>query len=300
MSVSMKSLFAPVLALALAVVALAHVVAQETQPAAERKLKITGSDTMNMLTIALAEAYQAKTPGVRIEVTGGGSGRGVADLMEGLNDIAQASRRMTAEEIAKAKERGLNPQEHVIALDGLAIVVNESNPIKELTMSQVAAIFTGAVRNWKDFGGPDLPIVLYSREANCGTYDFFKEHVLKKKDFATNSNYLAATAAIAQAVGKERGGIGFGGVAYFAHAENVRVLAIAKERGQPAVSPLNQETHHVDFAAIQEGRYPVSRPLHLYTPREATGEAAKFLEWVKSAEGQAVVAKNEYIPLAGK
>lgn len=260
-------------------------------------IRISGSDTMNMLSTTLAEAYRAANPQVKLSVTGGGTGRGIADLLINQNDIAQASRPMSAGERDKAKAAGLDPKEHIVALDGIAIIVHEKNPVKDLSLAQLAAIYTGAVKNWKDVGGPDRPITVYAREANSGTYDFFKEHVLAKKDFGPGVNYLAATASIGSSVAAEENAIGFGGIGYFAQQKGVTVLAVREKKGDPAVSPKDEATGHVNVKAIQDGSYPISRPLFYYTPKEPVGETKKFLDWALSPAGQAVVAKTEYIPL---
>lgn len=261
-------------------------------------ITISGSDTMNLLTQRLAEEYMKTHPNVEISVRGGGSGVGIRDLMDGLNDIAQASRKMKPEEIEAARDNGFNPTEHVVALDGLAIAVNASNPVSELSTGQIRAIYTGAVTKWNQFNPewPDEPIVLFSRESNCGTYDYFKEHVMQGADFAPNTSYLAATAAVANSVAREKNAIGFGGISYFVRPEGLKVLSVTEKKGEKAVSPVAGDGH-VDLKAIQTGTYPVSRPLQYYTPDEPTGEVKAFLDFVKSAEGQAIVEKMEYIPL---
>ena len=263
------------------------------------KINISGSDTMNLLTQRLAEEYKKKNPHVEISVRGGGSGTGIADLLNGLVDMAQSSRKMKEKELTTATENGYTPEEHIIALDGIAIAVHESNPVKTLTISQVRALYTGAVKNWNqlDPSLPNAPVVLYSRESNCGTYDFFKETVMKDSTFAPNTSYLAATAAIANSVSKEPNSIGFGGVAYFVRPEGLKVVPISKEKDSPAVSPIDEVHHHVNLAVIQDGSYPISRPLQYYTPDAATGEVLSFLNWIKGPEGQAVVLKEEFIPL---
>ncbi|MDX2177273.1 MAG: PstS family phosphate ABC transporter substrate-binding protein [Candidatus Sumerlaeia bacterium] len=267
------------------------------QDGEKKTLVITGSDTMNLMSTALAEAFKAHHPEVSVTVTGGGSGRGIADLMSGLNDVAQASRPMTDGEKEKARANGLDPQEFVVGLDALAVIVNESSPVKELTKAQIAAIFTGAVDNWSAFGGPDRKITVFARESNSGTYHFFKEHVLQNKDFAQGTSYLAATAAIGDAVAKNEGAVGFGGIGYFAHTEGIRILAVSPKKGEPAVSPIDEATRHPRYETIQSGEYPVSRPLHYYTSRQPAGVAKAFLDFVASEEGQEVIKKSEYIPL---
>jgi phosphate transport system substrate-binding protein len=263
------------------------------------KINISGSDTMNLLSQRLAEGYMKAHPNVEISVRGGGSGTGIADLLNGLVDIAQSSRKMKEKELATAKEAGFTPEEHVVALDGLAVAVNVKNPINELSLAQVKALYTGTVTRWNELDPtfPNAPVVLYSRESNCGTYDFFKEHVLQNANFAANTSYLAATGAIASSVGKDVNSIGFGGVAYFVRSENVKVLPIKKDRDTAGVSPIKPETREVNLVAVQDGSYPISRPLQFYTPDAATGDVKTFLDWVKGPEGQAIVLQEEYIPL---
>jgi phosphate transport system substrate-binding protein len=272
-----------------------------TAAAQERiRISISGSDTMNLLSQRLAEEYMKKHPNVEISVRGGGSGTGIADLMNGLVDIAQSSRKMKAQEVATAKESGYDVKEFIIALDGLAVAVNERNPVEELTVGQIRAIYTGAVKSWNqlDPSFPNAPIVLFSRESNCGTYDFFKEHVLSNSNFAANTSYLAATAAVANSVTKESNAIGYGGVAYFVRPEGLRVLRVKRDRDTPGVSPIDESKHIVNLAVVQDGSYPISRPLHFYTPEEPTGEVKRFMDWVLGPEGQAIVLREEYIPLA--
>ncbi|MCC6546162.1 PstS family phosphate ABC transporter substrate-binding protein [Candidatus Sumerlaeota bacterium] len=262
-------------------------------------IAISGSDTMLALTQKLAEDYMKANPDVQISVTGGGSGRGIADTSEGLVEIAQSSRQMSQKEIQAAKDNGYDPQEHVAALDAIAVAVHKDNPLKEVSLAQLRAIYTGAVKKWNEID-PSLPardIVLYSREANCGTYDFFKEHVLRKGDFAKNTSYLAATAAIVNTVGMDKNAIGFGGVAYFVHGQNLRVLAVREIKGKPAILPVTADGKHVDYDVVQKGIYPISRPLQYYTREAAAGEVKSFLDWIKGPEGQKIVGEMDYIPL---
>ncbi|HMZ50855.1 MAG TPA: PstS family phosphate ABC transporter substrate-binding protein [Candidatus Sumerlaeota bacterium] len=263
-------------------------------------IAISGSDTMLSLTQKFAEDYMKKHPNVQISVTGGGSGRGIADITEGLVEIAQASRKIKPEEIKKAQDNGYDPQEHVAALDAIAVAVHKDNPMKEVSLAQLRAIYTGAVKKWNEID-PSLPatdIVPYSREANCGTYDFFKERVLQKADFAKNTSYLAATAAIVNTVASDKNAIGFGGVAYFVHDKNIRVLAVKETKDKPAVLPVTADGSRVDFNVVQSGAYPISRPLQYYTREPAAGDVKNFLDWTMSAEGQKIVGEMDYIPLA--
>ncbi|MBZ0263347.1 phosphate ABC transporter substrate-binding protein, partial [bacterium] len=174
-------------------------------------LTIKGSDTMVHLVSSWAEEYMKIHPGIDISVTGGGSGTGVAALLNGTTDICAASRTMKSKEITLAEEKGMHPTKYVLARDGLAIVVNPDNPVSSLTMDQVKNIFTGAITNWKMVGGNDAEILILSRESNSGTFVFFQEHVLQKEDFAKSSRLMPATSAIIQSVSEDKTTIGYVG-----------------------------------------------------------------------------------------
>ncbi|MCC5875104.1 MAG: PstS family phosphate ABC transporter substrate-binding protein [Candidatus Sumerlaeia bacterium] len=269
-------------------------------PAQDRtRISIAGSDTMNLLTQRLAEEYMKTNPTVEISVSGGGTGVGIRSLMDGLVDIAQASREMRPSELQAARDNGYNPERHVIGLDGLAVVVHRSSPVDELSINQVRAIFSGAVTRWNQFNPewPDSRIVVYSRESSSGTYDYFRSRVLGESNFANNVSYLAATAAISNSVGSDRNSIGFGGVAYFMRNPDIKILRIKADRDTPAYSPVTADGQDIDFETVQSGNYAISRPLHLYTRQEATGAIKDFLDWIKGPKGQRVVIEIEYIPL---
>ncbi len=247
-----------------------------------------GSDTLVILAQKWAEVYMSKNPEVKIQVTGGGSGTGFAALQNQTTDLANASRKIKAKEIeACIKAFGKRPTEYKVALDGLSVYVNESNPMKELTMEQLDGIFTGKIRNWKDVGGEDAPITVYSRENSSGTYEFFKEHVLKGKDFAASAQTMPGTAAVLQAVAKDKNGIGYGGAAYGAGAKH---LAVKKDSNAPAVEP-GEET-------VVNGTYPIWRYLYIYVnPSLDKGELATYLNWIRGEEGQKLVKEIGYYPL---
>lgn len=263
------------------------------------RISIAGSDTMNLLTQRLAEEFMKSHPDIEISVSGGGTGVGIRSLMDGLVDIAQASREMRDNELQMARDNGYNPERHVIALDGLAVVVHRGSPVDELSINQVRAIFSGAVTRWNQFNPewPDARIVVYSRESSSGTYDYFRSRVLGTANFANNVSYLAATAAISNSVGSDRNSIGFGGVAYFMRNPDIKILRIKADRDTPGYSPVTADGRDIDFEVVQSGSYAISRPLHLYTRQEATGPIKTFLDWVKGPEGQRVVIEIEYIPL---
>jgi phosphate transport system substrate-binding protein len=251
-----------------------------------KPLTIKGSDTMVILGQRLAEEYMKATRGTVVQVNGGGSGTGIAALINGTVDLAQSSRPMKdAEKQQAAKARGSEMVEQAVALDGLAVFVHESNPLKSLTIAQIKDIFQGKVTKWSQVGGPGAPIVMYGRESSSGTYDYFREHVLVKGDFAPAVQTLQGTAAIINAVGRDRNGIGYGGIAY---AKNVRPLAVATEGAQP-VAPSE--------ATVADGSYPLSRKLFYYYPANAPERVTKFVQWSLTPEAQALVTRVGYFPL---
>ena len=252
----------------------------------QKRVTIKGSDTMVILTQRWAEVFPHKN-GVEFQVTGGGSGTGIAALINGTTDICASSRPIKSSEVqqlkAKYKYQGMEVR---VARDGINIYVNKSNRIRQLTMEQIRLIFTGKITNWKDVGGADKKIILYSRENNSGTYEFFKEHVLLKQDFSAEAQHMAGTAALINAISKDPSGIGFGGAAY---AANVMALSVAKERTSAYISPSEK--------TILNGQYPISRFLYFYTNSRPKGTIKKFIDWVISPAGQKVVQKVGYYPI---
>jgi len=247
-----------------------------------------GSDTMVILAQKWAEVYMSKHPEVKIQVTGGGSGTGIAALQNQTTHLCDASRKIKAKEIqACIAAFGKRPTEYKVAIDGLSVYVNSDNPIKELSTDQLELIFTGKIKNWKEVGGPDAPIVLYSRENSSGTYEFFKEHILKGKDFAANAQTMPGTAALIQAISKDKNGVGYGGAAY---GEGVKSLLIKKDANSPGIAPTEEN--------VVNGTYPIWRYLYIYVnPALDKGEIAQYLRWILSDEGQAVVKEIGYYPL---
>ncbi len=247
-----------------------------------------GSDTLVILAQKWAEVYMSKNPATKIQVTGGGSGTGFAALQNRTTDLANASRKIKSGETAECiKAFGKRPTEYKVALDGLSIYVNEGNSITELDLEQLEKIFTGKVRNWKDLGGPDAPIVVYSRENSSGTYEFFKEHVLKGADFVASAQTMPGTAALLQAVAKDKNSIGYGGAAYGAGAKHLKVKANASS---PAIEPTDE--------TVISGKYPIWRYLYIYVnPNLDKGEVADYLKWIRSDEGQALVQQIGYYSL---
>ena len=253
--------------------------------APKERITIKGSDTMVILVQKWSELYPGKN--IEFQVTGGGSGTGIAALLNGTTDICSSSRPIKPKEVAMLREKfNYRGMEVRIARDGLSVYVNAKNPVRSLTLEQVRLIFTGKIRNWREVGGPNAPIILYSRENSSGTYEFFKEHVLKKQDFAPQSQHMAGTAALINAVSKDRNSIGFGGAAYLA---GVKALSIAVDASSAAVAP-SKET-------ILDGSYPISRFLYFYLNKRPSGSIKKFIDWVISPQGQAIVSDVGYYPI---
>ncbi len=251
---------------------------------------IKGSDTLVILAQKWAEKYVAKHPETKLQVTGGGSGIGFAALQNNTTDIADASRPIkAAERMACIKAFGKSPREYKVALDGLSVYVNGENAINDLSEEQLEKIFTGKVTNWKALGGNDAPITVYSRENSSGTYEFFKEHILKGQDFVPTAQTMPGTAALLQAVEKDKNGIGYGGAAY---GHGAKALKIRKTADSAAVEPTEEN--------VVSGKYPIWRYLYNYlNPEKDKGEIAAYLQWIRSAEGQAIVKEVGYYPLPG-
>jgi phosphate transport system substrate-binding protein len=254
--------------------------------ASNKPITIKGSDTMVILGQRLAEEYMTRNPGTVVQVNGGGSGTGIAALLNGTADLAQSSRPMKGDEKEKARTaRGADVVELPVALDGLAVFVHQTNPVKSLTLAQTKDIFQGKVKNWSAVGGPNAPIILYGRENSSGTYDYFREHVLLKEDFTPAVQTLQGTAAVINAVSSDKNSIGYGGIAY---AKNARALAIS-DAGKAAVAPSE--------STVADGTYPLARKLFFYYPSNAPERVKSFAQWAVSPEAQALVTKVGYFPL---
>ncbi|PID57302.1 MAG: phosphate-binding protein [Ignavibacteriae bacterium] len=267
-------------------------------------VSVKGSDTMVNLSQKWAETYMKKNSNASIQVTGGGSGTGIAALLNGTVDIANASREFKQKEYDNAKEKGVEPKEFKVALDGIAIIVHPDNPIKALDLEQLRKIFTGEIKNWKEIGGNDSPITLYGRENSSGTYEFFKDKVLGKdangnsRDFATSTQVLQGTAALGEAIARDNKGIGYGGVGYFALRTDVKILQVKEDKDAPAIAPAADGK--VNYEAIWSGEYSISRYLYCYTNGTPSAKIQKFMDFIISQEGQDLVKQMEYIPLPQK
>jgi phosphate transport system substrate-binding protein len=261
-------------------------------------LQIKGSDTEVNLVQRLAEVYMEKHPSAFIAVTGGGSGTGIAALINGKLDIADSSREIKAREIEQARARGVEPVGFVIAMDGLSIIVPSSNPVKSLTVEQVGRIFRGEITNWNQLGGPDMPISIYGRQSNSGTFVYFRDHILKG-NYSSRMKRMNGNAQIVEAVRRDRAGIGYVGVGYVKDeatgqaVKGIKPLIISREKGAPGASPL-------DAAAVESGEYPVARPLNQYTNGKPTGAVREFISWEISEEGQKVAVEMGFFPITPK
>jgi phosphate transport system substrate-binding protein len=228
-----------------------------------------------------------KHQGSVIQVTGGGSGTGIAALINGTTDICQASRPMKEDEKRKLRDRYQTMGTEIpVAKDGLSIYVQESNSLKELTIAQLKQIYTGQVTNWKALGGNDAPIILYGRENNSGTYVYFKDNVLLGADYSARVQTLPGTAAVVNAVGRDPNGIGYGGAAY---GKGVREIAVKKDANSPAVAP--------SAATVRDGSYPITRYLYFYTRTRPSGPVKQFIDWVLSNEGRQLATQVGYFPV---
>jgi phosphate transport system substrate-binding protein len=269
---------------------------QETTSPENGPASITnvGSDTMVNLALAWAEAYHAVHPEISVSVTGGGSGTGIAALVNGTVDIANASRAIKSEELANAEKQNLHPMEFVVARDAIAVVVHPSNPINQLTLEQISAIYSGKIDNWSELGGEDRPIVRLSRETNSGTHVYFLETVIRlgKKDdktlFSTDTLLMQSSEGIIVEVSQNPNAIGYDGLGYV--TEDMKVLAVATTAEGPFVLP--------SAATVNDGSYPIARDLYMYTPKEPTGAVKAYLDWVRlSAEAQTIVSQLGFVPV---
>jgi phosphate transport system substrate-binding protein len=253
---------------------------------APKSITVKGSDTMVILAQKWAEVYMKTNTNVSVQVTGGGSGTGISALINGSTDICNASRPLKQSEMDKLKDRyGSFGIEIPCAKDGITIFLNESNPVKELSVKQLSGIFSGKIKNWKEVGGPDADIKLYGRENSSGTYVFFKDNVVKA-DYATSCQTLPGTAAVVNAVKQDKNGIGYGGAAYAVGVKHCNV----KKDDKSVAYPPTPET-------IKAGTYPITRYLYMYMTNRPTGEIKKYIDWILSPEGQKLVVEVGYFPV---
>jgi phosphate transport system substrate-binding protein len=264
----------------------------ETGPATNT-VENMGSDTLVNLALAWAETYMGRYPDVRISVTGGGSGTGIAALINGTADVANASRAMKEEELKAARENGVTPQEFTVARDAIAVVVHPSNPVDGLTLRQISDIYTGRFTNWSQVGGEDRPIVRLSRESNSGTYVYFLENVIRLGDegsdllFSPDTLLMPSSEGISTEIRQNPNAIGYDGLGYV--TPDQKMLAVAVDAHSPYVIP--------SVETVNNGLYAVSRPLYMYTASEPTGLIKEYLDWVRSDDGQVLVLELGFVPL---
>jgi phosphate transport system substrate-binding protein len=260
-----------------------------------KMIQIKGSDTMVNLAQILAEEYMGKNPGTPIAVLGGGSGTGITGLINQTCDIANHSREWKPKEIDQAWEKGVTPRPFVVSVDGLSIVVNEKNPIDQLTMAQVGALYRGEIKSWKVLGDFPKPVSLYGRQSNSGTYVFMQEFVLGNKNYSPDMKEMNGNAQIIEGLLQDEGAVGYVGVGYLFDENHkirrgLKVLRISKEPNGPGYMP-------TDKAAVESGAYPISRPLYMATNGKPKGDVAKFLAWVVGPEGQAIVEREGFFTI---
>jgi phosphate transport system substrate-binding protein len=265
------------------------------EAAKQQTIQNKGSDTMVNLAQAWAEEYKKAAPDVDVEVSGGGSGVGIAALEKGTIDIANASRNMKSEEIEAAKKNtGKTPKEFIVGFDALAIYVHKDNPLNEITLDQIAQIYMegGSITKWSDLGitipgASGDEIVRVSRQSSSGTYEFLREHVLKQKDFKLGSRDMNGSKEVVELVSSTPTAIGYSGMGYATPA--VKMLKVKKTAGEPAYEP--------NVANTLAKTYPIARSLQVYTLGEPQGAVKKYIEWMMSDAGQKVVETSGYVPL---
>lgn len=255
--------------------------------AATSTITVKGSDTMVILAQRWAEVYMTKHPDVSIQVTGGGSGVGISALINGTTDICNASRPMTSSEREKLKSRYSSLGVEVkSAKDGIALYVNESNPVDELTLDQIKAVYTGNITNWKQVGGNDAKIIVYGRENSSGTYVYFRDYVLRGQDYTGTMQSMPGTAAVVNAVSRDVNGIGYGGAAY---GKGIKLVKVKKDASSQGYQPTAE--------TVKAGVYPITRYLYMYLRNRPSGAMKEYIDWILSDEGQEIVKKVGYFPI---
>ena len=262
-------------------------------PGVTTSIQNKGSDTLVNVALGWAEAYAQVRPEVQVAVTGGGSGTGIAALINGTVDMANASRRIKLEEREQFEANGVDPVEHEVAGDAIAIVVHPSNPVEGLTIPQLSAIYSGAITNWREIGGEDRPIVLLSRESNSGTHVFFLEEVVRQGDkgdrtlFSPDTLLMPSSEGISTEVRQNPNAIGYDGLGYV--TDDQKMVAVARDGGAPYVLP--------SIETVKDGSYPIARGLYVYTSGEPAGTIRAYLDWILGPAGQAIVEEQGFVPL---
>lgn len=269
---------------------------QAAQPSADTAaayIENKGSDTIVNLALAWAEKYQIDHPEIRISVTGGGSGTGIAALINGTVTIANASRKISADELTQATAKGINPVEHIIARDAIAVIVNPNNPVNQLSLQQISDIYSGKISNWQEVGGEDRPIVRLSRESNSGTHVYFLETVIRLGDkknktlFSMDTLLLPSSEGIINELRSNPNAIGYDGLGYV--PKDLKMIAVAKKDGEAFVLP--------SINTVNDKTYAVARDLYMYTAGEAEGATKDYLAWIISTQAQQIVADLGFVPI---
>jgi phosphate transport system substrate-binding protein len=257
--------------------------------AAQDMVQVKGSDTLVNLVQRLAEVYMENNPGKYLAVTGGGSGTGIAAILNNTCDIANASRDIKPKEIMTAQKNGIEPVRTVVGLDCITVVVNQDNKVNKLTVSQLGAIFRGEITNWKDVGGEDMPITLYGRQSNSGTFSFFMDAILKG-DYSDRMNRMNGNSQIVEAIRSDKTGVGYIGLGHAKSARGLSAVKLAAKEGAPYADPFNPQD-------VSSGKYPILRTLNQYTNGKPSGTARDFMKFELSAQGQKIVDEMGFIPV---
>jgi len=268
----------------------------ENSPSVESEyLNNVGSDTMVNLALAWAEDFQLDNPESNLSVSGGGSGTGIASLINKTTDIANASRQIKTEEITNAEANGITPVEFIVARDAIAIIVNPENPIDELTLQQLSDIYSGKISNWEELGGENRPIVRLSRETNSGTHVYFLEQVLRLGDkesdllFSTDTLLLPSSEVIGAEIRQNPNAIGYDGLGYV--TPDMKVVGVVDERAK------EQEFIFPSPDTVNDGSYPIARDLYMYTAGEPAGFVKRYLEWIFTPQAQQIVTELGFVPV---
>lgn len=261
----------------------------ESAAFAAKILQIKGSDTLINLVQRIAEVYMEKNTGKVVAVTGGGSGTGIAALINQRCDIANASRLIKDKEMGDAVDNGVDVKRIVVAIDALCIIVNDSNPVTKLTVEEIGKIYRGEATNWKEFGADDVPITLYGRQPNSGTYDFMRENVLGA-EYSGKMNQMNGNAQLVEAVKQDKGGIGYVGIGYLREATGVTALQVAKSSGSEYIDPKGSYD-------VKSGKYPITRALNQYVNGKPSADQLDFIKFELSPEGQRIVEEEGFLPL---
>jgi phosphate transport system substrate-binding protein len=264
---------------------------------AQGMIQVKGSDSEVNLVQRLAEVFMQKNPGVNISVTGGGSGTGIAALINKQTDIANSSRELNVKEEEAAKKAGVTPFRVVFATDAVSVILHPENPVAKLTIDQLGKIFKGEIANWKEVGGPNLKISLYGRQSNSGTYVFFREFVLKG-DYSQRMKSMNGNAQIVEGMKRDKAGVGYVAVGYVVGQTGevkpgIKILKVAADDKAEAFSPAKMEN-------VMSGKYPISRPLNQYLNGKPTGELLEFMKFQIGPVGQEIVKKQGFFPVQAR